>query len=73
LTKDEKSADENQSSLEDFFTESEEPTMDLEDSPPEISANPSNDDNPTPNNIGNPPVDDVSDDEDEPPLDVLVE
>ena len=47
--------------------------MDLEDSPPEISANPSNDDNPTPNNIGNPPVDDVSDDEDEPPLDVLVE
>jgi DNA polymerase I len=72
LTKDERPADENQSSLEDYFTESEEPTSDLEDSPSDIGANPSNNDNPSSKNEDTPPTDNVVEDEEEPPVDVSV-
>jgi DNA polymerase I len=69
LTKDEQPADENQSSLEDYFTQSE----DIEDSPSDVDTNPSKNDNPSASEDDSKQTDNVSDDEDEPPLDVPVE
>ena len=72
MTKDEQPADENQSSLEDYFTESEDTTIDSEDSPSDVGANPSNKDNPSESDDST-TTDNVTDDEESPPLDVPVE
>ena len=69
LTKDEQPVDENQSSLEDYFTQSE----DIEDSPSDIDTNASNKDNPSATKDDSTQTDNVTNDEEEPPLDVPVE
>ncbi|MFX1560509.1 MAG: DNA-directed DNA polymerase I [Promethearchaeota archaeon] len=72
MPKDEKPADENQSSLEDYFA-SEDASFDIEESPSGVNTNPSNKGNPSTTNNESASPDNVSDDEETPPLDVSVE
>lgn len=67
LTKDEQPTDENQSSLEDYFTQSDTAS---EGQPSDIETNPSNEDNPTSSNDSDDPTDSVNEDEEENPVEV---
>jgi len=73
LPKNDQPSDENQSSLEDFFGDPDEPEADIDDSPSDRDANPSNEDNPSSENGDESPSDDVTNEEEEEPLEVLVE
>ncbi|MFW9833619.1 MAG: DNA-directed DNA polymerase I [Candidatus Thorarchaeota archaeon] len=70
MPNDEQSADENQSSLEDFFVEAEESEAIEEDSQSDAGPNPSRKGNPSPKN--NEESDDTEDNEEDIPLDVSV-
>ena len=70
LTKDERSADENQSSLEDYFSESDSA---LEDSIVESKSPQSEVDSPTSNEKNPDPTESVVDNAEEAPLDIVVE
>ncbi|MHA1963364.1 MAG: DNA-directed DNA polymerase I [Candidatus Thorarchaeota archaeon] len=72
MPKEEQPADENQASLEDYFTQSEEPMMDSEGPPSDLGADPPKKDNPSSTNSNDSTANTVTDVEEDATMEVSV-